>query len=246
MSMLIVPDWPAPKNVLAYCTTRVGGVSEGPYASLNLADHVGDSSRNVATNRLRLRSAAALPDEPSWLVQVHGRQCVDIGQVRAGTEADACVARRPNAVCAVLTADCLPLLFSDTRGTVVAAAHAGWRGLASGVIESTIVSMRIPSDQLLVWLGPAIGPEAFEVGDDVYRAFVTGDPGAASAFKSRSACKWLCDIYELARRRLNRLGVCHVYGGGECTVSDPGRFYSFRRDGASGRMASLIWLDSHV
>lgn len=234
----IVPDWPAPANVHALVTTRAGGVSVGAYASLNLGDHVGDDPAAVAANRALLRRR--LPAEPVWLRQVHGTRCVDAAAAR-DTEADAACARAPNVVCAVLTADCLPLLLCDAGGTAVAAVHAGWRGLATGVVESAVAAMGVPGQDLIAWLGPAIGPASFEVGDEVRAAFLAHDPAAAAAFVPHGAGKWLCDIYLLARQRLERLGVRRLAGAEFCTVRDSGRFFSYRRDGATGRMASLIW-----
>lgn len=239
-SDFLMPDWPAPPNVHALVTTRVGGASVGPYASLNLGDHVGDDPTAVAENRRRLR--AILPAEPIWLRQVHGIRCTDAATTR-DAEADAACAHAPDIVCAVLTADCLPVLLCDRAGTVVAAAHAGWRGLAAGVIESAVAAMGQPGDRLLAWLGPAIGPASFEVGDEVRAAFMAHDPAAAAAFVRHGTGKWLCDLYRLARQRLGALGVSFVGGGEDCTVRDRQRFFSYRRDGATGRMASLIWRD---
>lgn len=235
----LVPDWPAPAQVRALITTRAGGASVGPYASLNLADHVGDDPAAVRANRARLR--ALLPTEPVWLEQVHG---TDVLRVETGgaRRADAAVSRAPGTVCAVLTADCLPVLLADRAGTVVAAAHAGWRGLSAGVLERTVVAMDTDPGQLLAWLGPAIGPDAFQVGDEVRAAFLAADAAAAAAFRPDGPGKWRADLYALARQRLARAGVQAVYGGGLCTFSDPGRFFSYRRDGTTGRMASLIWL----
>lgn len=242
---VITPDWPAPPNIRALVTTRAGGISTGPYASLNLGDHVGDDPVSVAENRRRLR--AHLLAEPVWLQQVHGIRCVDASRVSAGCEADAAFTRVPGVVCAVLTADCLPVLLCDAAGTVVAAAHAGWRGLAAGVIESTVAAMGVPPDRLMAWLGPAIGPQHFEVGGEVRDTFITHDPQAARAFAAKANGKWLCDIYLLARQRLEALGVCRSVGNAAsadfCTARDAARFFSYRRDGATGRMASLIWLD---
>lgn len=240
ISPSIIPDWPAPPNVRALQTTRSGGVSVGAYASLNLGDHVGDDPVAVARNRELL--CAALPSDPAWLKQVHGNVVAEADGMAGVPDADASVARKPGTVCAVMTADCLPLLLCDQAGTTVAAAHAGWRGLADGVIEATVRAMDIAPEELLVWLGPAIGPQAFEVGNEVRQAFMAFDANAADAFVPRGE-KWLADIYLLARQRLALLGVTQVYGGGLCTYSDQNRFYSYRRDGATGRMASLIWLD---
>jgi YfiH family protein len=242
MDESIVPDWPAPANVRALVTTRRRGHSRGPYADFNLADHVGDEPAAVAANRARLRGH--LPAEPLWLRQVHGTRCVVAEASPLVAEADASVSFTPDTVCAVLTADCLPLLLCDAAGTVVAAAHAGWRGLAAGVIESTVAAMERPGEELLAWLGPAIGPQAFEVGDEVRAACVAHDAQAAQAFTPHGPGKWMCDIYELARQRLHALGVRRVTSADFCTASDEARFYSYRRDGATGRMASCIWLDS--
>ncbi len=238
------PDWPAPAAVRACATTRAGGVSAVPYATLNLGAHVGDEPRHVAENRRRLRAALCLPGEPLWLDQVHGTRVVDAAAQPPGCVADASFTRQRGVVCAVLTADCLPVLLCDVRGTVVAAVHAGWRGLLAGVIENTVQALQCPGAELLAWLGPAIGPDVFEVGAEVRAAFVAEDAGAAAAFRPSPAGRWLADIYQLARRRLARMQLSAVYGGDECSVSGATRFYSYRRDGVTGRMASLIWLDS--
>lgn len=240
MSPFILPDWPAPASVRALQTTRLGGVSPAPWASLNLGDHVGDDPQRVAANRARVQQA--LPGSPCWLQQVHGVTVVDAALAQPGSEADAAVARVAGAVCAVMTADCLPVLFCNRAGTVVAAAHAGWRGLLAGVLEASIEAMAVPGEEILVWLGPAIGPQAFEVGDEVRAAFVAHDPSADLAFRAGLPGKWLADLELLARQRLQAAGVTAIYGGGLCTVNDPERFFSYRRDGQTGRMASLIWL----
>jgi polyphenol oxidase len=237
-AQFIIPDWEVPANVRALVTTRNGGVSVAPWDSLNLGDHVGDAPAAVAENRRRLREQ--LPSEPVWLKQVHGVTCID-AQVAGSNEADAAFTRAPGVVCAVLTADCLPVLLCDTAGSVVAAAHAGWRGLAAGIIESAVRRMGVPGEQIMAWLGPAIGPENFEVGGEVREAFVAHDPLAATAFARRSNGRWLCDIYQLAQQRLAAHGVCHIASADFCTVRDAERFYSYRRDGVTGRMASLIW-----
>lgn len=237
----IEPDWPAPARVRALVTTREGGVSVGPYASLNLATHVGDDPPAVAANRAILRQA--LPAEPRWLEQVHGIEVVDGESVRSVPRADASVARTPGIVLAVMTADCLPVLLCDRAGTAIGIAHAGWRGLAGGVVEATLAAMRVAPADVIAWLGPAIGPASFEVGADVRDAAIAAQADAAQAFVAGAPGKWLADIYSLARLRLERAGVAAVYGGGFCTVRDAGRFYSFRRDRDTGRMASLIWLD---
>ncbi|MDD3352736.1 peptidoglycan editing factor PgeF [Zoogloea sp.] len=238
----ISPDWPAPVRVRALSTTRAGGVSQAPYASLNLGTHVGDRPEAVAENRRLL--AAHLPAEPCWLNQVHGARVVDAAGPGGLPDADAAFARETGQVCAVMTADCLPVLLCDRSGQVVAAAHAGWRGLHGGVLEATVGAMAVPSSQILAWLGPAIGPDAFEVGEEVRARFMALDPASAKAFRPAPAHgKWMADLYLLARQRLAALGVSAVHGGGACTVSDAQRFFSYRRDGTTGRMASLIWLE---
>lgn len=237
----IVPDWPAPARVRALSTTRAGGVSVAPYDSLNLGTHVGDDPANVAANRAQVRRI--VPSEPAWLNQVHGTVVVDAASVAGVPDADASVSRTPGAVCVVMTADCLPVLLCDRAGTVVGAAHAGWRGLHGGVIEATVTAMQVAPADVIAWLGPAIGPTAFEVGDEVRAAFVAVDAIADAAFKpAGQPGKWLADIYLLARQRLAALGVTAVYGGDCCTVSESRRFFSYRRDGVTGRMASLVWL----
>jgi len=237
---LITPDWPAPAHIKAISTTRTGGVSAAPFAALNLGDHVGDDMAFVNANRALLRQH--LPAEPLWLKQVHGRFVADAGCATANTEADAAVAHSKNVVCAIMTADCLPVLFCDRAGTAVGAAHAGWRGLADGVLEATVAAMRVEADEILAWFGPAIGPTAFEVGGEVRATFIQHDPQHASAFAPHGE-KWLCDLYLLARQRLNRIGVTAIYGGDRCTHSEPEHFFSYRRDGQTGRMASLIWME---
>ncbi len=240
MSDVLIPGWSAPANVRALVTTRAGGVSQAPYGSLNLGGHVGDLAEAVAENRGRLRRL--LPAEPVWLEQVHGVAVADADSASGLPRADASVARRPGVVCAVMTADCLPVLFCDDEGEVVAAAHAGWRGLVAGVLEATVARMGVAPSNVLAWLGPAIGPAAFEVGGEVRAAFLDSDPAAADAFvSSAEPGKWLADLYALARLRLVRAGVSRIYGGGECTYSDSLRFYSYRREGATGRFASLVW-----
>jgi hypothetical protein len=220
-------------------TTREGGVSGAPWTSLNLGDHVGDDSAHVMANRARLRQQ--LPAEPGWLKQVHSARVVELGR-ESNREADASFTRDAGEVCAVLTADCLPVLFCDRAGSVVAAAHAGWRGLADGVLEATVAAMQVSPGEILAWMGAAIGPQAFEVGDDVRDAFVAQHAEAAAAFVPNAPGKWLADIYRLARIRLGHAGVQAVYGGGRCTFTEADSFYSYRRDRVTGRMASLIWL----
>jgi len=238
----LVPQWPVPPWVRACSTTRGGGVSEGSFASLNLAGHVGDDPDHVLENRRRLAAALHLSAMPLWLQQEHGTAAVDAAVARPGCAADASFVTGAGSVCAVLTADCLPVLLSDAGGTRVAAVHAGWRGLLGGVIENTVRALHCPGSRLLAWLGPAIGPLAFEVGDEVRDAFLAEDPQAAVAFAPSPAGRWLADIYMLARQRLGNVHVTAVYGGHWCTVNDGQRFYSYRRDGVTGRMASMIWL----
>jgi YfiH family protein len=242
ISEIIIPDWPAPANVKAMQTTRGGGYSQAPYDSLNFGDHVGDDPMVVAKNRQTLD----LPSEPVWLEQVHGVEVVLAEQAACRPRADATVSFHRGAVCAVMTADCLPVLLCDRAGSVVGAVHAGWRGLADGVIEAAVHAMQVPPDTLLAWLGPAIGPQAFEVGDEVRDAFMAHHPDAQAAFTPSPASgegrKYLGDMYLLARQRLNALGVTAIYGGGLCTYSDKQRFFSFRRDDRTGRMATLVWL----
>jgi len=236
-------DWPAPSGIRAGTTMRSGGVSAGPYASLNLGDRAGDDPRAVQRNRARLIQALGLRDAPCWLWQEHGVTVARAdGSAHAAPVADACVAHRPGAVCAVLTADCLPVLLTDAGGSVVAAAHCGWRGLAAGVLDETVRAMDRPAGTLTVWLGPAIGPAAFEVGEDVREAFVSRNPGHGAHFRPGARTgKYLADLYGLAARELRGLGVTEIHGGGYCTYHDPARFYSYRRDRVCGRMASLIW-----
>jgi len=250
MNDILVPDWRgAPANIGALSTTRRGGVSRAPYddgaggGGLNLGAHVGDDPQAVLRNRALLR--ATLPAEPVWLNQVHGAEVTE-GAAHAGApSADAIVATTPGVVCAIQTADCLPVLFCDERGRVVGAAHAGWRGLAQGVLENTVARMRnAGAGEILAWLGPAIGPRHFEVGQDVFEAFAGRDGGAAAAFvpSAGSPAKYHADIYLLARRALAKAGVERISGGGFCTVGEPRRFYSYRRERTTGRMVSLIWL----
>jgi YfiH family protein len=240
----IRPDWPAPAAVRACSTLRDGGVSVGPWKGLNLGAHVGDDAQAVEQNRARLLDQLGLPGEPQWLHQVHGTDmCLPRRPARS---ADACFEDRPGRVCVVLTADCLPVLFCNRAGTRVAAAHAGWRGLLAGVLERTAAAFDDPPGQLLAWLGPAIGPRAFEVGEEVQAAFVAADIASERYFAAHGSGRWLADLYGLARLRLRYCGVGAVSGGGWCTFSEPRRFYSYRRDGITGRMASLIWLQSRT
>lgn len=236
----IVPDWPAPQHVRACVTTRNGGASQAPFDSFNLGDHVDDDPAAVAANRQRLRQL--LGCEPAWMSQVHS-SCVVEADPNACPVADASWTTAPGVASAVLTADCLPVLFCTLSGSHVAAAHAGWRGLAGGVLEATVAAMGDSGAQLMAWLGPAIGPDAFEVGAEVREAFVSQHTIAAEAFiPSRNAGRYMADIYQLARIRLAACGVTRVFGGGFCTVTDP-RFYSYRRAARTGRFASLVWID---
>lgn len=238
----LFPDWPAPACVGAAVTTRAGGVSLSAYASLNLGDHVGDDPAHVTTNRARLRAALALRDEPAWLQQVHGTAVVDLAAISSRPAADGAVSFSAGPACAILTADCLPVLFCDRAGTRVGAAHAGWRGLAAGVLGATLRALEAPPQELLAWLGPAIGPRAFEVGPEVRAAFLRKDAGSEACFCAKRSGHWLADLYALARRELRALGLSEIYGGESCTYTERDRFYSYRRDGTTGRMAALIWL----
>ncbi|WP_404368404.1 peptidoglycan editing factor PgeF [Marinobacter sp.] len=240
---LIIPDWPAPASVRSMATTRLGGVSNAPWDTLNLGDHVGDSPVHVATNRTRLARAAGLPPEAfGWLSQVHG---VDVARLpeKGVPVADACVTDQRGHACAILTADCLPVLFCNVEGTRVGAAHAGWRGLCAGVLEKTIAEMG-PARSLMAWLGPAIGPAHFEVGPEVRKAFLALDEESDEAFTTSNARPghFMADLWQLATQRLRRAGLTRIHGGGFCTFSEPDRFYSYRREGQTGRMASLVWL----
>jgi hypothetical protein len=246
----LCPDWPAPERIHAVTTLRCGGVSEAPYQSLNLGDHVGDKLASVSANRARLQRAMQLPSAPCWLSQIHGTTLVDaaqFGQVSATSNhqtvtADGSFASQAGIVCAVLTADCLPLLFCDRQGSRVAAVHAGWRGLAAGIVEGMVQTLNVPVTELLVWLGPAIGPGVFAVGPEVRAAFIKHHDLAQQAFVPIDKGHYLADLYLLARLRLQRIGIEAVYGGRWCTYSQAEDFYSFRRDGVTGRQASLIWI----
>ena len=244
---VITPDWPAPGRVQAFSTTRSGGQSQAPYDSLNLAQHVGDNGVDVLANRERLKQSEGYIAEPAWLDQVHGCDVVNAEDCLTPISADASLSLIPNKVCVVMTADCLPVLFCDKQGRAVAAAHAGWRGLAGGVLEATLRrlcdELACSPSQILAWLGPAIGPSAFEVGDEVRNAFMS-QHAVSSAFTAVRTGHWLMDIYAVARARLGvaGVGVGDITGGEYCTFSDEAHFFSYRRDKACGRMASLIWL----
>lgn len=238
---LIIPDWPAPANVKTLQTTRSGGVSSSPYESLNLGDHVGDAPLAVERNRMLLNTL--LPSEPVWLEQAHGTIVANADHANCLPQADACIARHRSAVCVVMTADCLPVLLCDTRGSVVGAAHGGWKGLAAGVIETTVQAMDMAPQNLMAWLGPAISQQAFEVGEEVRAAFVAIQPQSASAFIPGPEGKWFADLYALARLRLDALGITSIFGGGYCTYRERERFFSYRRDRTTGRMGTFIWLE---
>jgi YfiH family protein len=237
----IIPDWPAPANVKSLQTTRHGGISVAPYDTLNLGDHVGDNPLAVARNREFLNRL--VPTEPVWLEQVHGTIVASADHASCRPRADACIARHRRSVCVVMTADCLPVLLCDERGTVVGAVHAGWRGLCEGVIESTVLAMGVPPLSLMAWMGPAIGREHFEVGSEVRDAFTRVQPQAASAFVGGERDKWHADLYALARLRIEALGISRIYGGNYCTFRERERFFSYRRDGATGRMGTFVWLE---
>jgi hypothetical protein len=237
------PEWPVPGRVRVVSTLRGGGSSAGPYASLNLAAHVGDDQECVNENRRRLREAAGMPGEPLWLEQVHGCGVVAHTGQAGVPRADAAIATGPSRVCAVMTADCLPVVLADRAGTRVAVAHAGWRGLAGGVVEATVSAMGRDPAELVAWLGPAIGQGAFEVGPEVRQAFVERTSAADAFFAANHRGRFEADLDGLARLVLGTAGVPAVFGGGWCTATDPARFFSFRRDGVTGRMATLAWLE---
>jgi polyphenol oxidase len=242
------PDWPVPEGVRSVFTLRGGGVSVAPYASLNVGSHVQDAPQAVAENRRRIAASFDLPTEPAWLTQVHGAEVVRLGaQLPATLRADAVVTRHPGRVCVIQVADCLPVLFAAHDGSVVGAAHAGWRGLAAGVLEATVAAMGVPPGQLRAWIGPGIGPAHFEVGPEV-REVLVGAAGAAGAAEAEAAFvanargRWQCDLVALARQRLAACGVTAIHGGQWCTFSAAESFFSYRRDGRTGRLAALIWL----
>jgi polyphenol oxidase len=242
----VEPGWPAPGGVRALSTFRTGGVSAAPYESLNLADHVGDDVKAVQENRRHLTAAAGLPEEPVWLEQVHGTHVADLDALGGIGPADAAFTRQAGRVCAILTADCMPILLTADTGGLVAAAHVGWRGLAAGVIEATVHALNVPPGRLMAWLGPAIGPKHFEVGGEVREALLKPDPGADAAFVPNARGRFMADLGKLARRRLSGLGVVRIHGGGECTFVAGDRYFSHRRDGVTGRQATLIWLEPKV
>ncbi|MBN9289007.1 MAG: hypothetical protein BGO43_10685 [Gammaproteobacteria bacterium 39-13] len=243
----IEPNWPAPSWVRAVTTTREGGVSQGAYQSLNLALHVNDNPEKVVLNRLKLNQRYNLQHEPAWLEQTHSTRVVEIKGDEAkstlGIDADGAWTKCLNVPCVVLTADCLPLLLCDTKGTVVSAVHCGWRGILNGIIENAVQAIKPHTQgEIIAWLGPAIGPDSFEVGEEVRQQFMQHDRYAQQAFKPKSSGKWLGDMYQLAKNRLHQSDIKAIYGGDFCTYTDAERFYSFRRDKDTGRMATLIWL----
>ena len=249
---MLLPDWPLPPAVRSAFSLRMGGVSAAPWQSLNVGIHVGDAPAAVQENRRRLRERLALPAEPMWLSQVHGTQVAVLGVDAAPRDvptlvADAAVTRERGVVCAIQVADCLPVLLSARDGSVIGAAHAGWRGLAAGVLEAALAAMTVPAGEVLAWVGPGIGVEHFEVGTEVRAAFMAGDAGgepdpqAAAFFSPNTRGRWQCDLHGLARRRLERAGLAGVYGEPCCTYAGTEQFFSHRRDGRSGRMAALIW-----
>ncbi|RVU86270.1 peptidoglycan editing factor PgeF [Leucothrix sargassi] len=244
MANYITPNWPAPANVKAVMTTRKGGFSQAPFDSMNLGDHVSDDPLVVSKNRSKLMADLQLPNRPVWLTQVHGTNVVSYGTAKDHDEADAIIGSHAGDVCAIMTADCLPVIFCDRSGNEIAAAHAGWRGLAASVLEQTMDRMHFENKDILVWMGAAISQSAFEVGDEVKEVFIADNPDAQRAFKAHTEGKWLADIYQLARMRLIQAGVQpeNIYGGEHCTYTDTENFYSYRRENRTGRMATLIWM----
>lgn len=245
MSAAWIPaNWPGPDGIVAGCTTREGGVSEGEYATLNLGAHVGDAIEHVTENRRRFTALCALPGAPLWLNQVHGTNVVVDPDSTEPPAADAAFTRQSGMVCAVMTADCLPVLLVSVTGQELAAAHAGWRGLCDGILENTVRQFQTPPSNILAWLGPAISQKNFEVGDEVRQKFVGHDAQAARLFSRNDNDRWQADLYGLARQRLMQAGIQQIYGGDYCTYDDSGRFFSYRRDGPCGRMASFVFRNS--
>ncbi|MCH9637522.1 MAG: peptidoglycan editing factor PgeF [Candidatus Rickettsiella isopodorum] len=240
---LIIPDWPAPSWIKAYTTTRLGGVSQSPYVSLNIAMHVGDNLDDVTKNRQLLQKYLYLKKSIIWLEQIHGNSAISADDPIDSLAADAIYSRTGQTVCAVQTADCLPLLICSSNSYCVAAIHAGWKGLSSGIIENTIRALDLPPREILVWLGPAIGPQAFTVGEEVFQSFIDKDQAAETAFQPVKNKRWQANLYKLAQQRLLKLGITSIYGGNSCTYSDKLRFFSYRRDQITGRMLSLIWIN---
>lgn len=239
----IIPNWQAPVNVRGFTTTRQGGVSLAPFDSFNLGDHVGDEKSAVKTNRTLLRQDFGLPQSPLFLTQTHSTRVIQLPYQGENLEADAVYTRAPNQVCAIMTADCLPVMFCSIQGDEVACAHAGWRGLCDGVLEETVKCFQAKSENIIAWLGPAIGKTAFQVGREVVEQFVTQDPNARLAFQpdGNNQDKFFGDLYQLATQRLNRLGIHQIYGGEHCTFTEKDQFFSYRRDKQTGRMATVVW-----
>ena len=242
---VINPNWNVPKNIHAFTTTRAGGVSLTPYFSFNLGDHVGDNKSAVKTNRTLLVEKFGLPQTPIFLTQTHSTRVIQLPYSGQNLEADAVYTNVPHQVCAVMTADCLPVLFTTTSGNEVAAAHAGWRGLCDGVLEETVKYFQAKPKDIIAWFGPAIGPTAFQVGIDVVKQFVAADEKAKLAFQPDAIeeSKYLGNLYQIATQRLNNLGITQIYGGNHCTFNEKELFFSYRRDNQTGRMASVIWFE---
>lgn len=240
---LILPDWPAPYWIKAYTTTRRGGFSHAPYNSLNIAMHVGDNLDDVSKNRQLLQNNLHLKKPITWLEQVHGNNVISADHPNNSVVADAIYSKEEHTVCAIQTADCLPVLVCSSNNYCVAAIHAGWKGLSNGIIENTIEALALPTKDILVWLGPAIGPQAFVVGEQVLRSFIDKDPAAKTAFQLIGNKQWQANLYQLAQQRLHKLGITSIFGGHYCTFSDSIRFFSFRRNQITGRMLSLIWIN---
>lgn len=240
----IIPDWPAKPNIKAISSTRLGGVSRAPYNGFNLAEHVDDNTDDVTENRRKLKEYGRLPAEPCWLQQTHSTIVVSANPEQQSIDADGSVCNQAGVVCVVQTADCLPILLTTNNGNKVGALHAGWRGLCNGIIEKGIAAMMTQPDQIIVWMGPAIGPNYFEVGEDVFNAYDNTYPGSSQVFKATGDRKWHMNIYEAARQVLHKSGVNQIYGGDHCTYTDEKHFYSYRRDGICGRMASMIWMEN--
>lgn len=237
----IIPQWPAPKHIKAYSTTRNGGMSVGRYASFNLGLHVGDKDAMVLYNRTHLQQLCHIPSEPKWLQQVHSDIAIDAAQITANTAADASYTSKFNTVCVIMTADCLPILITNQKGSEIAAIHAGWRGLAAGIVENTLKQLNSPPQDLMAWIGPGIGPQHYEVGSDVYQHFASSPRDVSPAFLPHED-KWLANMPKLAEQRLLAAGVQQIYHSNECTYSQPSKYFSYRREGITGRMATLIWI----
>ncbi|WP_392561713.1 peptidoglycan editing factor PgeF [Orbus sturtevantii] len=244
MLKAVYPNWPAPDNIRALTTTRQGGRSTAPYHSLNLASHVGDDLNHIIENRMLVKQSEGLPSEPIWLNQIHSTKVIDLANYHS-VDADGSYSQQKKVISAVLTADCLPVLFCSQQGDEIAAAHAGWRGLCQGILENSVRHFKCQPSQIMAWLGPAIGPLKFEVGAEVKAQFEFYDSEASNAFQlvEQTQQKYLADLYLLARQRLTKLGLQHIYGGEHCTYSESELFYSYRRQSQTGRMASLIWFE---